>query len=134
MPRKHRFAKTRRSDSSAAELTPAVVYILLSGWGAKPPEGRDESETDGLFALMGGWGFAAPRDDDAPLPVRMHRTDAPVARLWLRHEAFLRAEAQRLGILPSYRVKGGSVFFGESCLAPYTDRDPDYFDSSAVRQ
>ena len=119
------MTRYRRGDSTPAELTDAVVYILLAGWSAKPPEGRDESETDGILLLMGGWGYAAARDDDAPLPSSIARVDAPVARLWLRHEGFLRAEAERLGIQPSYRVKGQAVFFGESCLAPYADHDPD---------
>lgn len=109
------------SDSRAKELPAAVIHVLLSGWAATPPEG--ESDSDGIFDLGMGSGFAAARDDDAPLPTWMLGTDQPIARLWLRHEVFLRAEAQRLGILPTCRVKGRPVFFGEWSCVPYQDRD-----------
>jgi hypothetical protein len=122
----------RPRTQPTSELTPAVVAILLSGWSAKPAEGA--SPKDGVFALAGGWGVAAPRegeDDDGAFELFQQR-DAGVIRLWRRHEAFLRAEAQRLGIRPSWRVGGRLVSLASTARG--NPRDDDDADAKGSRR
>jgi hypothetical protein len=78
----------RRVPVPVAVLSPRVVETLLGGWGAH--HGVD----DELFELY------------------MARHDG-IARLWTAHEAFLRAEAVRLGIKPAWRYRGRRYYFGE---------------------
>ena len=76
MPRKYRVAKPR--VHAAAELTPAQIYILLGGWSAHPPPGVSD---EGVFALGGGWGVAAPRDEDDVVDL-VQGQDVNVVRVW----------------------------------------------------
>src|SRR5688572_2541418 len=101
--------RTRLSGTNpTAELTPAVIAIVLEGWCARPREGGDPKAGDGVLALAGGWGAAAPREDDGVFDLRQSH-DAGVLRVWRRNEAFLRAEAKRLGIAPSWGPIAGRM-------------------------
>jgi hypothetical protein len=85
--------------SAATELSPAVIAVLLGGWSAKPVASGAPTDDDGLFFEL----FEA--------------NEAGIIRLWRRHEAFLRAEARRLGIEPAFPLEGRHVYFGELCAA-----------------
>ena len=87
----------RPRQPAAAPLEPDVVAILLGGWLAEPPGGRERQAgfTPGTLDVFSG---NLPR----------------VAELWHQHEAFLRAEARRVGVAPEFILPGGAVgFFGE---------------------
>jgi hypothetical protein len=94
--------RKRITTPAVAPLSPDVVAILLAGWSAKPAGGI-ESEDDGLFDLF------SERDEG-------------IARLFREHEAFLRSEASRLGIRPSWHLGGRELFFGEYVGLPWSER------------
>lgn len=91
----------RRDQQQPAVLSPHHVAILLGGWGATPASGDDGGFRDGLFDLY---------VENLP----------GVARRWVEHEAFLRAEAARLGIEPEcechWAPSDRRYFFGEYAI------------------
>lgn len=88
----------KRVITSSAPLDPEVAAILIGGWSAQPLDGEPTK------------GFTPPLLD------LFMGHDEGLVRLWLQHEGFLRAEAQRLGIVPDWpqvRDRGPKYFFGE---------------------
>jgi hypothetical protein len=81
--------RRRRAADSEPQLDASIVKILLGGWLAPGPA---DPRTPAEFEL---WMARGPG----------------VARLWRRHEPFLRREAARLGIAPAW--DDGRLFFGE---------------------
>jgi hypothetical protein len=77
----------------APPLDAATVAILLGGWTAKPLDGTPANTSAAFDLFQGG--------------------ELLVLDLWHQHESFLRFEASRLNIEPTYRVGGRLLFFGE---------------------
>jgi hypothetical protein len=109
--------KPRRNG--AAALSPAVVMILLDGWGAKLV-GEDDGRSDpAVFALAGDW---LDEDSEADAPVALS-SERGVVKAWRTHEVFLRAEAKRLHISPGYELPSGEcLFYGELCCLPLAEQ------------
>jgi hypothetical protein len=90
-----------RAAPSTAAVSPGVVRVVLLGWGAAGPLDRDDD--DRVFELYQG-------------------RDAGIVRVWRAHEAFLRVEARRLGIVPAWTYGRRRYFFGEYLTRVQHDR------------
>jgi hypothetical protein len=66
-----------------------------------------------VYTLLTGT-FTAPAGADDTWDTLYFDGAEAAARLWRQHEAYLRAEARRLGIAPSSGI-GGRLFFAEAC-------------------
>ena len=96
-----------RQRQIAPELPAAVVVAALSGFSATPLEGPStEADRDAIFELF-------------------QSGEEGLSHLWRQHEAFLRAEARRLGIKPKDRARGRPMFFAEHAQAPWLEREYD---------
>ena len=109
-----------KARPGVAPLSPAVVAIVLGGWGAKPPAGEDDKA--GIFSLAGGWGAAASPDDPVEEFDLFQQREAGIIRVWRRHEAFLRSEAKRLGIVPAFVHNGHLLFYAQWAMLPWQER------------
>ena len=88
----------KRRQTVRRPLSPATCAVLLSGWSATPPAGAGvDVDPDDFFDLFDG--------------------DEMIAALWSQHEPFLRAEAARLGVTPSFGSARRRLFFGEYVAA-----------------
>lgn len=83
-----------KPSTTAPALDPGVVAIVLSGWTAV---------------------HAAASESDAACFDLFQSREHGILQVWAHHEAFLRAEAVRLGIEPQWPMPGGRRgFFGEA--------------------
>src|SRR5215471_8453318 len=90
---------TPRRPKMNRTLSDAVIHVLLHGWGVAGPRPVDDDDDDEWSEIY--W-FDA--DGDA------------AGRLWRSHEHFLRHEAARRNIAPSFGP-GGSMYYGEAVAA-----------------
>ena len=88
------MAIRRRTPDTAPDLKPAVIAILLRGWGAEAPEPSEHGFGGGMLELFDSRG-------------------AGIIELWTAHADWLRQKAAAWGWLPEWEHDGQRLFYGE---------------------
>jgi hypothetical protein len=100
----------------AARATTCGAYVKLKTNSQAPPLSRDTTAV-----LLGGWcAVAPPTVTDDPQHVEHQFLTlyavGGIARLWLQHEKWLRAQAAEWGWSPQFTHDGTQMFYGERAV------------------